>query len=64
MIRNSEELKQLSDAKKAQLFDELIDHLRECPFGWHDEKIVTHRSTTEKTIVEWLQKTQFILSAE
>lgn len=35
---------------------ELLQHIEQSPLGWHEGKIVMHRSTTEDDVVAWLMR--------
>lgn len=34
----------------------LHEHVRHCPLGWHDGRVIWHRDTSMDDIVSWLQK--------
>jgi len=36
--------------------ERLHAHLKECPLGWHNDRTITIRSTTDADVVAWLQK--------
>ncbi|MGD1524071.1 hypothetical protein [Vibrio owensii] len=62
MISNFQSLKDLPESEKAKRFDELLEHFWGCPLGWNQDSLVTHRSTTNKDIVDWLKKVDVIVN--
>lgn len=64
MIRNIQELSELSTEEKAKAFDRMLDHLYQCPIGCYAGKVIQHRSTTEKDVVDWIEKTQDVLEGK
>lgn len=38
------------------LRQELLAHLDDCPLGWHGDRILAGRWTTERDVLLWLQR--------
>jgi hypothetical protein len=38
------------------LLEDLALAIGDCPFGWHDGKVIAHRATTDADVIAWLQR--------
>lgn len=39
---------------------QLKEHVRLCPMGWHEGRIIRTRSTTDADVIKWLHELQEI----
>lgn len=39
-----------------EISNKLKDHIRCCPIGWFNGKLIHGRTTTEQDVIDWLNK--------
>lgn len=53
-------MEDVEDKEHIKRLEELLNQAKrviaECPLGWHEDKLIRHRSTADVDVIDWLKR--------